>query len=182
MGTIKAITDCDGHNQHHYCEAQNFSQDKRPPNATRRAMAKPQGGLADKCNKGVVRTSWVSRQYSSCNDNHCQRKVDCRNASATSTTTRRSSKKETSGRLGIFMPQISHNKKRTSRTTKKHTIKNLQWNYKKCSHVTLMPRVMCATLAEWAMHTIDWRHPKRQQNKHTLRRQQRRQKLPSSFW
>ncbi len=71
---------------------------------------------------------------------------------------------------------------RTSRTTIKHTMKNLQRNNKKCSHVTLAPRVTHATLAGQATHTINWGHPKQQQNKHALRGQQRRHKLPSSFW
>ncbi len=72
--------------------------------------------------------------------------------------------------------------RRTSRTTIKHAMKNLQRNNKKWSHVTLAPPVTCATLAGWATHTINWRHPERQQNKHALQRQQQRHKLPSSFW
>jgi hypothetical protein len=56
MGMIEAITDCNGRNQCHHCEAPKRSQDKRPSNATRRAVAKPQGGLADKRDKGIVRT------------------------------------------------------------------------------------------------------------------------------
>jgi hypothetical protein len=56
MGTIEAITDCDGCNQRHHCEAPKRSQDEHPSNATRRAVAKPQGGLANKRNKGMVRT------------------------------------------------------------------------------------------------------------------------------
>jgi hypothetical protein len=56
MGTIEAITDRNGRNQRHHCKAPKHSQDKRFSNAMRRAMAKPQGGLADKRNKGIVRT------------------------------------------------------------------------------------------------------------------------------
>ncbi len=70
----------------------------------------------------------------------------------------------------------------TSRTTIKHATKNLQRNNKKCSHVTLAPCVTHASLAGQVTHTIDWRHPKWQQNKHALWRQQQRHKLPSSFW
>ncbi len=71
---------------------------------------------------------------------------------------------------------------RTSRTTIKHAMKNLQRNNNTCSHMTLAPRVMRATLAGQATHTIDWGHPEQQQNKHVLQWQQRRHKLPSSFW
>ncbi len=71
---------------------------------------------------------------------------------------------------------------RTLRTTTKHAMKNSRRTNKKCSHVTLAPRVMHTTLAGRATHTIDWGHPKRQQNKHVLRRHQRRHKLTSSFW
>ncbi len=71
---------------------------------------------------------------------------------------------------------------RTSRTTIKHAMKNLRRNNETCSHVTLAPRVTRATHAGRAMHTINWGHPEQQQNKHVLRRQQRRHKLPSSFW
>ncbi len=71
---------------------------------------------------------------------------------------------------------------RTSRTTIKHAMKNLRRNYKKCSHVTLAPRATCATLTRQATLTIDWCRPKWQQNKHALQRQQKRHKLPSSFW
>ena len=70
----------------------------------------------------------------------------------------------------------------TSRTTIKHATKNLQRNNKKCSHMTLAPCVTQATLAGRATHTIDWCHPERRQNKHTLQQQQQRHKLPSSFW
>ncbi len=70
---------------------------------------------------------------------------------------------------------------RTSRTTTKHAIKNLRRNNKNCSHVTLAPRIMHTTIAGQAMHTIDWRRPEQQQNKHALRWQQQRHKLPSSF-
>ncbi len=66
-------------------------------------------------------------------------------------------------------------------TTKKHTMKNSWRNDKKYSHVTLAPCVTRMTLAQGATKTIDWRRPERQQNKHVLRRQQRRHKLPSSF-
>ncbi len=76
-----------------------------------RWASEPQGGLADEHDKGVVRTLWVSRQYSSRNDNHRQRSVNRRDGSAMNATTiRRSSKQETSSRLGIFMPQISRDK------------------------------------------------------------------------
>ncbi len=71
---------------------------------------------------------------------------------------------------------------RMSRTTIKHAIKNLWRNNKKCSHVTLAPCVMRATLTGRATHTINLRHPEQQQNKHALRWQQQRYKLPSSFW
>jgi hypothetical protein len=55
MGMIEAITDCNRCNQSHHCEAPKRSQDEHPSNATRRAVAKPQGGLADKRDKVVVR-------------------------------------------------------------------------------------------------------------------------------
>ncbi len=174
MGTIKAITDCDGRNQRHHCEVPKRSRDEHPTNATRRAVAKPQGGLADKRDKGIVRTSWVSWQYSSRNDNHHQRSVNRCNASATKRTTRRSSKQETSGRLGISC--LRSPATRTSRTTIKHAMKNLQRNNKNAATVTH------ATLAGQATHTIDWRRPEQQQNKHALRWLQWRHKLPSSFW
>jgi hypothetical protein len=47
------------------------------------------------------------------------------------TTIRRSSKQENSGRLEIFMPQISWDK--NSRTTTKHEIKNLCKTIKKAA-------------------------------------------------
>ena len=71
----------------------------------------------------------------------------------TNTITMRSSKQETSGRLGIFMPQISHNE--NVENNKKHAIKNSQRNDKKCSHMTLAPPVMHGTLAGRATHTIN---------------------------
>jgi hypothetical protein len=46
---------------------------------------KPQGGLVNKRNKGVMRASCASRQYSSCDDKHCRKGVNCRNACATNT-------------------------------------------------------------------------------------------------
>ena len=39
MGMIEAITDRDGRNQRHHCEAPKRSRDERPANATRRAVA-----------------------------------------------------------------------------------------------------------------------------------------------
>ncbi len=45
--------------------------------------SKPQGGLADKRDKGVVRTLWVSWWYSSRDNNLCQRSINNRNASTT---------------------------------------------------------------------------------------------------
>jgi hypothetical protein len=56
MGAIKAITDLDGRNQGHHCEAPKRSQDECPSNAMRKAVAKPQGSLANERNKGIVRT------------------------------------------------------------------------------------------------------------------------------
>ncbi len=41
--------------------------------------SEPQGGIANERDKGVVRTLWVSQQYSSRNDNHCQRSINCCN-------------------------------------------------------------------------------------------------------
>ncbi len=72
--------------------------------------------------------------------------------------------------------------KRTSRTTIKHAMENSQRNNVKCSHMTLAPPVTCVTLAGQATHTIDWRCPEQQQNKHPLQQKQQRHKLPSSFW
>jgi hypothetical protein len=67
--------------------------------------------------------------------------------------TRRSSKQETSGRLGEFMPQISHNK--NVEINNKTYDKELTKNNKKHSHVTLVPCVMRPTLAGQVMQTID---------------------------
>jgi hypothetical protein len=127
MGTTKAITDRNGHDQCHHCEAPKRSQDERPSTVTRRAVAKPQGGLADKRDKGVVRMLCVSLRYSSHDDNHHQRSIKRRNASAKNTTTSRSSKQETSGRLGIFMPQISRDKnvKNNNKTRNEELAKKL---------------------------------------------------------
>ncbi len=71
---------------------------------------------------------------------------------------------------------------RTLRTTIKQAMKNSWRNNKKCSHLTLAPRVTCPTLAGQATHTLNWCCPERQQNKHVLRGQQWRHTLPSSFW
>jgi hypothetical protein len=57
MGMIEAITDHDGRNRRHHCEAPKRVQDERPSNATRRAVAKPHGGLANERNKGIMRMS-----------------------------------------------------------------------------------------------------------------------------
>jgi hypothetical protein len=46
---------------------------------------KPQGSLANKCNKGVVRASWVLRWYSYCNGNYHCRDINCHNACAINT-------------------------------------------------------------------------------------------------
>ncbi len=158
MGLIKAITDRNGCNQRHHCEAPKRSRDERSSKATRRAVVKPQGGFADKRDKGVVRTLWVSWRYSSRDNNHCQRSVDCRNASAKNTTTSRSSKQETSGRLGIFMPQISrdenienNNKTRNEELAKKQN--------------KMQPRDTCATCHArdtwWISNAYNWLMPSR---------------------
>jgi hypothetical protein len=47
------------------------------------SASKPQGGLDNKCNKGIVRALWVSRQYSSRYDDYCRKGVNRRNACAT---------------------------------------------------------------------------------------------------
>jgi hypothetical protein len=70
---------------------------------------------------------------------------------------------------------------RTSRTTTKHVMKNLQKNNKKYSLVTLVPRITCVTLAGQATQTIDGHNPEQQQNKRKLRQHQLRQKSPSLF-
>jgi hypothetical protein len=56
MGTIEAITDHNGWDQCHHYEVPKHSQDEHPSNAMRRAVAKTQGGLANKRDKGIVRT------------------------------------------------------------------------------------------------------------------------------
>ncbi len=48
--------------------------------------SEPQGGLANKHNKGIVRTLWVSQQYSSCDHNHHQKSVNRRDTGATNAT------------------------------------------------------------------------------------------------
>jgi hypothetical protein len=67
--------------------------------------------------------------------------------------TRRSSKWETSGRLGIFMPQISRDE--NTKNNNKTRNEELAKNNKKYGHVTLAPRVRCPTLAGGATHTIN---------------------------
>jgi hypothetical protein len=93
--------------------------------------------------------------------------------------TRRSSKWETSGRLGTFMLQISRDKnvKNNNKTYNKELVKN---------NKRIQPRVTCAT--RHARNTCcminaeNWMALSRAtRNKHELQRQQQRQKLPSSF-
>jgi hypothetical protein len=45
--------------------------------------SEPQGRFADERDKGVMRTLWVSQQYSSRDNNHLQRSVNCCNGSRT---------------------------------------------------------------------------------------------------
>ncbi len=67
--------------------------------------------------------------------------------------TRRSSKWETSGRLGIFTPQISRDKN-VENNNKTHD-KELVKNNKKHIHVTLVPRVTRGTLNGQATQLTD---------------------------
>jgi hypothetical protein len=56
MDAIQAITNHDGQDQHHHCEAQ-IAHKTSLSNATRKAgqsASKPQGSLANKRNKRVV--------------------------------------------------------------------------------------------------------------------------------
>ncbi len=185
MDTIKAITDHDGQDQHHHCEAPKRSQDERLSNATRRAMAISFGATKRShqwtqqrhCEDIVsIKTILIRRQQSSSKE--CQlprRKRDEHN-------------QQPGGPLN-GKPQVDwaysclrSPATRMSRATTKHAMKNLQKNNKKCSHVTLAPHVMCVTLAGRAMQTIDWHRRERQQSKRMLWQQQWRQKLLSSFW
>ncbi len=86
-----------------------------------------QGGLADKCDKGIVRCC----EYH--DDTHPPTTIIVKGAPITTTKvqhtqprTRRSSKRETSGRLGIFMPQIScdENVKMSNKTHNEELAKN----------------------------------------------------------
>ncbi len=185
MGTIKAITDCNGCNQHHHCEAPKCSQDKRPSNATRRSVAISLGATRRPCQRmqqrhceDVASTTMIlipGWQSSSKEHQLRKRKHDKRN-------------KEPGGPLN-GKPQedwayscLRSPATRMLRTTTKHAMKNSWKNNKKYSYMTLAPCVMRATLAGRATQTIDWHPPEQQWNKRKLQQHQQRQKLPSSFW
>jgi hypothetical protein len=82
------------------------------------------------------------------------RSINRCNASATNAAKNQEVLKwETSGRLGTFMPQISHdeNIKNNNKTHNKELAKTL----KKYSHVTIAPRFTCATLTGQATQIVD---------------------------
>ncbi len=135
------------------------------------STSEPQGGLADNATKA----SWGRHEYHK--DTHPATTIIIKGASIAATQmqrmqpiTRRSSKWETSGRLGIFMPQISRDE--NTKNNNKTRNEELAKNNKKYGHVTLAPRVRCPTLAGGATHTINWHRPEQQQNKSKLKRQQ----------
>jgi hypothetical protein len=84
--------------------------------------SKPQGGLANKCNKGVMRTLYHDNTHPATTIFVKGASITMGQAQQIQITIRRSSKQEISGRLAILMPQISCDK--NLRTTTKHEIKN----------------------------------------------------------
>ncbi len=143
------------------------------------SASKPQGGLADKCNKCVMRLSWLSWQYSSCDNNYCHRSINCCNAS-TIDARRRHSTRETLGRLGKFMPQISCNEHGINNKAVKKNLQAEQKRTKNEAVVTRTPCVTCTTIAGQAMNRVTWESQghRPQWQKNTCKRGQ--QKTP--FW
>ncbi len=116
MDAIKAITNRDVYNQCHHCEEPKHSQDKplnhdkeghgNQPQSHKAALPTNAMRASWEHRESMVRALWVSRQYSSCDDNYHHRSVNPHGASATNAR-RSHSTQETSGRLGKLMPQIS---------------------------------------------------------------------------
>ncbi len=145
------------------------------------SASEPQGGLADKHDKGVMRTLWVSQQYSSHDDNHCHKKHQLPQCKC------HKRNQKPGGPLNGNVRQVGQIHASDLSwwerwDQQKIRNKELAKNNKKYSHVTLAPHVMHVTLAGWVTQTIDWHHPEQQWNKRELWWQQWRQKLPSSFW
>ncbi len=185
MVRIKAITDCNGCNQCHHCEGPKRSQDEHFSNAMRRAVAislgatrRPHWQTQERHHEDVVSTTTILIMWwQSLSKDHQLpwRKRDERNQEPGGPLNGKS-------QVDWAYSCLRSPATRLLRTTTKHTMKNLQKNNKKYSHVTLASCVTHATLGGWATHTIDWHRPEPQWNKSKLRRQQQRQKLPSSFW
>ncbi len=143
MDVINAITNCNRCDQRHHREAPK-ALTRRASNTRQgrpwRSASKPQSGLLDKLNNSVIRALWVSWWYSSRDDNYHHRSINHHNTSATDAR-RRHSMRETSGRLGKFMPQISHDERGINNKT--YIKKDLQTKENKNKAiVTRMPCVM----------------------------------------
>ncbi len=85
MGTSKAIINGNGGNQCHHCDVPKYSWDgPLLPNKEGRGDQPWSHKTALPTN--ATRASWVSQQYSSCNDNHPHRSVNRQDTSMTNTT------------------------------------------------------------------------------------------------
>ncbi len=126
---IKAITDCNGHNQHHHCEAPKRSQDKRPSNATRRAVAISLGATRwpcpqtwQRCRENVVSimTILIPQQQSLSKERHlpwCKR--DKHNQEPAGPL---NGKPKADWAYSCLRSPVT----RTSRSTTKHVVNNLK--------------------------------------------------------
>ncbi len=87
MGTIKAITNCNDVINAFIVRRQALTRGASQMQWGRPwwSASKPQGSLADKCNKGIVRASLVSQWYSYCNDNYHCKGVNCCKVCSTNT-------------------------------------------------------------------------------------------------
>ncbi len=184
MGTIDAITDFDGCDWHHNCEVPKCSRDKCPSNATRRAVAISLGATRRSCQRMQQRhhedvvsimTILIPQQQSSSKEHQLpQHKCDKRNQEPGDPL---NGKPHADWAYSCLRSPVA----RTTRSTTKHAMKNLQ-KTKKHSQVTLAPHVTRATLTGPRTQTINWHHPKLQRNKCELPQKQQRRKSPSSFW
>jgi hypothetical protein len=79
MDAINAIANCDGRNQHNSlwdAKALTRSAPQTQWGRPWQSASKPQGGLIDKSNKGIVRASWVSQLYSYRDNKYCRKGVN----------------------------------------------------------------------------------------------------------
>ncbi len=120
-----------------------------------RSVSKPRGGFVDKCNKGIVRALWVSRQYSYRDDEYRRKDVNCRNMCATNANC--DILPTSAGVKGHMLDAMTATIVTVSMANANNNNNNkCKQQQKNKAIVTRMPRITRATFAGQAANQVTW--------------------------